>query len=126
LGRERFWVTARSATARRYRARPAPRRRARGRPATRIHWDRLGRIALVLVLFAILVSYLNPLVNFFHSWRDSEAGKHRLHDLQRENTALKHRYAALRDPTLLEREARRIGMIKPGEQSYVIRGLPKN
>ncbi len=114
------------ATARRYRARPAPRRRSRGRPKTRIHWDRLGRVALVLVLFAILVSYLNPLVNFVHSWRDSEAGKHKLAELKREHTTLEHRFAALRDPTLMEREARRIGMVKPGEQSYVIRGLPKH
>ena len=43
-------------------ARASAQRAARVGPS-RIRWDRLGRIALVLVLFGVLVSYLNPLVN---------------------------------------------------------------
>ena len=40
------------------------RRRASARAGpSRIRWDRVGRIALVLVLFGVMVSYLNPLVN---------------------------------------------------------------
>ena len=37
---------------------------------SRVRWDRIGRMALVLVLFGVLVSYLNPLVNLFDAWRD--------------------------------------------------------
>ena len=44
-----------------------------GRPASRIHWDKLGRVVLVLVLFAILFSYINPVVNFVDAWRGSHA-----------------------------------------------------
>ena len=32
----------------------------------------------------------------------------------------------LRRPAALEREARKLGMVKGGERSYVIRGLPKD
>jgi cell division protein FtsB len=102
-----------------------PRPRSRGRPATRINWDRFGRVVLVIVLFGVLVSYLNPVVNFVHSWRATQNGKQQLAQLHTENTQLKHRLAGLKDPSILEREARSVGMIKPGEQSYVIRRLPK-
>ena len=101
-----------------YRARPARRRR------TRIDWDRLGRIALVLVLFAVLVSYLNPVINLVDAWRDSHSERDNFAQLARENRELEERKAALRDPETIEREARRLGMIEPGERAYVIRHLP--
>jgi cell division protein FtsB len=106
-----------SRTYRAYRVRP----RRRGR--TRINWDRLGRIALVLVLFAVLVSYLNPVVNLVDAWRDSHAERDRFGELVRENKDLRERKAALDDPAALEREARRLGMVAPGERSYSIRNL---
>jgi cell division protein FtsB len=98
-----------------HRARPGRRRR------TRIDWDRLGRIALVLLLFAVLVSYLNPVVNLVDAWRDSHAERDRFAELARENRELTERKAALRDPEAIEREARELGMVAPGERPYVIR-----
>ena len=69
--------------------RPAPRRvRRRGGPS-RVRWDRIGRVALVLVLFGVLVSYLNPLVNLADAWRDSKAGEERLLELKGENAGLR-------------------------------------
>ena len=41
--------------------------------AGRIQWDRVGRVALVLVLVAILASYVRPALNFFDAWNDSKA-----------------------------------------------------
>jgi cell division protein FtsB len=102
-----------------YRARGSRRRRSR------IDWDRLGRIALVLVLFAILVSYLNPVVNLVDAWRDSHSGRDNFAALAKENRELRERKTALGDPETIEREARRLGMIEPGERSYVIRHLPE-
>ena len=80
---------------------------------------------LVIGLFVVLVSYLNPLVNFIDAWRDSKAGKEQLAELQREHAELERKSAEASDPTVLEREARRLGMIRSGERAYVIRGLPK-
>jgi cell division protein FtsB len=101
-----------------YRARP--RRRTRGR----IDWDRFGRIALVLVLFAVLLSYLNPVINLVDAWRDSHAERDRYGELVRQNQSLRERTAALSEPAAVESEARRMGMVAPGERSYVIRKLP--
>lgn len=100
-----------------YRVRP------RGGSRSRVNWERIGRIALVLVLFAVLLSYLNPLVNLADSWRDSHSERARFDHLTRENAELRKREQALSDPEALEREARSLGMVVPGERPYVIRGL---
>jgi len=80
---------------------------------------------LVLVLFAVLASYLNPVVNLVDDWRDSRTEQARLADLQHEHARLVERSKALDDPDSAEREARRQGMVGPGERAFVIRGLPR-
>jgi cell division protein FtsB len=100
------------------RRRPAPRRRG-----SRINWDRLGRVALTIVLAAVLFSYLNPLLSFVHTYRGSSAAKAHLHELVVENKRLHRRVQSTDDPAVLERQARRQGMIKPGERPYVVHGL---
>jgi cell division protein FtsB len=116
-------MSARASAARGYRLRAAPRARKRGAPASRMRWDRLGRVALVLVLFAVLVSYVNPAVNFIDAWRDSRAEYSQLRELRSENAKLRQRVTALDGVGAAERAARRLGMVEPGEGSYVIRGL---
>ena len=103
----------------------APRRRTRGRPASRIHWDKLGRVVLVIVLFVILLSYVNPAVNFIDSWRDSRAQRSELTELRKERERLSAKAAAVKDPDAAVRAARKRGMITAGERAYVIRGLEK-
>jgi cell division protein FtsB len=102
-------------------ARRAPARR--GSAPGRIHWDRLARYALLIVLFAILLAYISPIS---HWLRQSATAKHeeaQLHELQDENSRLKQRIADLKRPLALEREARKLGMIKEGERAYVISNL---
>jgi cell division protein FtsB len=106
---------ATTATARR----AAPRRAARPAPG-RIRWDRLGRYALLTVLLAILLAYIAPVS---HWVRQSATAKHeeaQLQELQAENARLEHRVQDLKRPIALEREARKLGMIKEGERAYVI------
>ena len=78
-------------------------------------------MALVLVLFGVMVSYLNPLVNLADAWRDSKAGEEQLVELQSEQAELKWQVDEARSEMTLEREARRLGMIRPGERAYVVR-----
>ncbi len=104
---------------RRYRVAP----RSRSRRASRIDWERTGRIALVLVLFLILVLYVNPVSSFFDAWQEGNAGKENLADLEATNAELKQRVEALNAPGGAEREARKLGMIAEGERAYVVRDL---
>ena len=79
----------------------------------------------MLVLFAILISYINPLANFVGAWRSSHSERSQLVDLQRERARLAAKAASLKNPSTAVEEARRMGMVLPGEQSFSIRGLPK-
>jgi cell division protein FtsB len=83
----------------------------------------VGRIALVLVLFAILVLYVNPLVNFIDAYRDSKAETAQLAELKRENKRLRERAATLNEPDAAERGARKMGMVAAGEGSAIVKGL---
>lgn len=101
------------------RARPA----ARSGPS-RIRWDRVGRIALTLVLAAVLYSYLNPAIDFFNTYRGTTAAKAKLHTLLRENRGLHNRIQRSGDRQVVEAEARGQGMVAEGEAPVVIRGRP--
>ncbi|HEY1238875.1 MAG TPA: septum formation initiator family protein [Solirubrobacterales bacterium] len=90
---------------------------------SRIRWDRLGRIVLVLVLFGVMVSYLNPLVNLVQAWQGSKSSDAQLAQLKQERLELTHRLRDVSSPAALEREARRLGMVKPGEHAYIVHGL---
>jgi cell division protein FtsB len=98
----------------------APRQAGARRPASRIDWERLGRISLVVILFVILVLYINPVVNFIDAWRDSGAEKAQLSELKGENQELKARAATLENSDAAELGARSLGMVSPDERSVVI------
>ena len=90
---------------------------------SRIRWDRLGRIALVLVLFLVLVSYLNPLVNLLQAWQGSKSSDAQLAQLKQEKVELTNQLREVSSPAALEREARRLGMVQPGEHAYIVHGF---
>jgi cell division protein FtsB len=91
-----------------------------------VRWDRIGRVALLLVLGLILLLYVGPLRSFYSTWRESHAKRNQVHRLIAENQRLEARRRALQDPRTLETEARRLGMVRPDERAFVVRGLPKN
>ena len=106
-------MSTRAQAARGYRLRPAPRTRRRG-GASRIQWDRVGRVALVLVLLLICISYVGPSLNFVDAWRDSKAEHASLTELRAENAKLQQRLDNLEGPDAAERGARKIGMVAAG------------
>jgi cell division protein FtsB len=89
-----------------------------------IRWDRVGRVALLITLVGIVLSYASPARQWIKQSGTASHQKQQLGDLTSENTKLKRRLRALRDPGALEREARRLGMVRVGERSYVIENLP--
>jgi cell division protein FtsB len=105
---------------------------ARRRPARStartgaIRWDRVGRIGLLTVLGVILLLYISPAKNWIQQSRAAGAQQQELRDLQQRNRSLKDRVGALRQPSTLDHEARRLGMVGPRERSFVIENLPKD
>ena len=77
----------------------------------------------MLVLFGVMVSYLNPLVNLLEAWQGSKSSEQQLGQLKQERVVLTRQLREASSPATLEREARRLGMVKPGEHAYVVHGL---
>lgn len=107
------------------RRRPAARKRrpaARSGPS-RIKWDRVGRIALTLVLAAVLYSYLNPAIEFVKTYTATTAAKAKFHEMLRENKRLHHKIQNADNPLVIQQQARSQGMVAEGEKPYVLHGL---
>jgi cell division protein FtsB len=109
-------------TAAKPRRRPARRKPAARRAPSRVNWDRVGRIALTLVLAAVL-SYLNPAIDFVKTYTATTAAKAQLHELHDENAKLHNRVQSADDPIVVDRMARSQGMVAEGETPIVVRGL---
>ncbi len=92
--------------------------------ALRVRWDRVGRIALLVVLLLVALAYVGPARSLLSTWRTSNANQAQLHALERQHRTLLQRAQELRDPRTVQAAARRLGMVKPGERSYVVQGLP--
>jgi cell division protein FtsB len=90
---------------------------------TTIRWDRLGRWALIAVLGLVLYLYVGPAATWVSTYREAERKRAEVAALAAENRKLRERRRALRDRDALEAEARRLGMVKAGEKSYVIEGV---
>ncbi len=114
------------------RRRPAPAKRRvaarKRRPAarsgaTRIKWDRVGRVALTLVLAAVLYSYLNPAIDFVKTYTGTTAAKAEFQELLRENKHLHRRIQSSADTAVIEQEAREQGLVAEGERPIRLSGL---
>jgi cell division protein FtsB len=92
---------------------------------TRIRWDRVGRIALLCVLAFVLYLYIGPTRTWITTWGEAKERRAQVAELREENADLRRRQSELRRQATLEREARKLGMVKAGEKVYAIEGLPK-
>ncbi len=89
-----------------------------------VRWDRLGRIALLVVLAGVVMLYVSPAHSYWQTWRESRARNAELSRLEAEHERLLARRRALREPASLMREARRLGMVRRGERAFVVQDLP--
>lgn len=111
------------------RARTARRPAGRGRIAVpaggRVRWDRLGRVALLVVLAVIVLLYASPLKSWVAQKQTAAEYGAELRSLEAQNARLKARAEGLTRPDAIEREARRLGMVRQGERAYVIENLSR-
>ena len=92
---------------------------------SRIRWDRVGRWALLGVLVLVLYLYIGPATTWVSTWKEAREKRGEVATLRAENERLRESRDALKRRSSLEREARRLGMVKAGERMYVVDGLPK-
>jgi cell division protein FtsB len=91
-----------------------------------IRWDRLGRLAMLCVLVAIAYLYLSAAVSLLSTWRESRHDSAQVLALERQGRELIHQHDVLVSQSTLDIEARKLGMIRPGEQGYFVSGLPSD
>ena len=102
---------------------PADGARRRAAAPAAIHWDRVGRVALTLVLAAVLYSYLNPAIDFVKTYTATTAAKASCTSCSAKTRSLHNRVQHADDPIVVDRKARAQGMVAEGETPVVVRGL---
>jgi hypothetical protein len=95
-------------------------------PAARVRWDRLGRIAMLFVLAALCYLYLSAGIHMFSTWTQARHDSAKVVSMEREHRLLERQHQALGRRGTQEEQARRLGMMKRGEQVYIVSGLPNN
>jgi cell division protein FtsL len=94
--------------------------------AGRVRWDRLGRIAMLLVLLALVFLYLGTGLHMLSTWRQSNRTGARVAAMESEHRKLLSEHNQLSSQSNLEVHARALGMQRPDEQTYVVGNLPNN
>ena len=92
----------------------SPRRRARLR----------GRLLVAGVLVFAAFLYWRPLASYSETRASVGERKAEVAELRAERARLERRLARATSVPALEREARRIGFVRPGERLFVVKGIP--
>jgi cell division protein FtsB len=100
-------------------SRSAPKRKPRriSRPSHALRW-----IGLV-VLLAVAVGYVQPLRAYRDARADVSAQRAEVERIARANVALEQRIAEAGTAEYVEREARKLGLVKPGERLFIVTGI---
>jgi len=73
----------------------------------------------------VLLLYISPLHRWLTQRNLAAQETQQLDQLQQQNKQLRSNIKRLHDPTALEAQARKLGMVRRGEREYVIGNLPK-
>jgi cell division protein FtsB len=108
-----------AARERRRPTRPAPKKRARrsSRSARALRW--IG----VAVLLAVAIGYVQPLRAYRDASADVAARRAQIESIERTNAELAQRISATETSVFVEREARKLGLVKPGERLFIVTGI---
>jgi cell division protein FtsB len=93
---------------------------AASRPRSSIQWHKVGRLALLFTLFVIVLLYIRPVAHWIQQRSTAAHSQSDLRALQREHDRLESRLNQLSGAGAIEREARKMGMVRRGERPYVV------
>ena len=108
-----------------------PRRSAPARPRrpSRTSRRRPSRSALALrwigalVLVAIAIGYVHPLRSYFEARTEVARRSSEVERLEQANAGLQRRLDRTGTNEFVEREARRLGLVRPGERLFIVTGV---
>lgn len=95
----------------------ARRERTSGRSRNVLLW--LG----IVVVFAIGVAYVQPIRAYFDTRDEVSSARAERTALLRKQGELRHRLELAGTDEFMEREARKLGFVRPGERLFVVQGL---
>jgi cell division protein FtsB len=86
---------------------------------------RLKPTRLLAIAGIALVAFLywKPTHTYLHAKHELQARKAEVQSLQAEKARLEKRISEAGAGTQLVREARRLGLVKPGERLFIVRGI---
>jgi cell division protein FtsB len=92
-------------------------RRRPARSSNLLRWLAIGAILLVGLLYA------RPLRSYLSTKHDLARRAADVRALQAQKRALQRRLAEASTPEALERQARRLGLVRPGERLFIVKGI---
>jgi hypothetical protein len=86
---------------------------------------RLVRLLGIAVVCAVALAYVQPVRSYLSAREDLAHHRELRAALLRQQTALHHRLELAGTDGFVIREARRIGLVVPGERLFIIKGVEK-
>ena len=105
---------------------PRPRRVPTRALRERVRWDRVGRVSLLGVLCVVAGLYVQQALAYLAVRSQATHQRAIVHQLSRDNASLQAQQRSLNDPATILRDARALGMVRPGEHPYEVTGLPSH
>jgi cell division protein FtsB len=90
-----------------------------------VRWDRVGRVGLLVVLVVVAGLYVRQGLSLLSTRSQAAQQETIVTRLSHANARLAAAQRSLNNPSTIERTARALGMVRPGEHPYVITGLSK-
>ncbi len=87
-----------------------------------MRWDRVGRVSLLVVFGVVIGLYVQHTLSYLSTRGQAQQQLTIVQSLARQNRSLVKQQAALNNPATIMRDARELGMVRPGERPYVITG----
>jgi cell division protein FtsB len=94
------------------------------RIASRVRWDRIGRLGLLVVLCVVAGLYVQQALAYLAVRTQSDRQHAIVHQLAVANASLRAQQRSLNTPATIVQDARALGMVRVGEHPYEVTGLP--
>jgi cell division protein FtsB len=95
-------------------------------PKLRVRWERVGRFGLLFVLAVVIGLYVEHTLSYVSTRAQADQQQAIVDRLARQDAALTREQKSLNNPATIINEARALGMVRAGEQPYVITGSPSH